>query len=239
MGQAPPQMRDQLYQQIAIKIAESGDLARAQQVITDHITNPGQRRQALRFLAQQAIYTAVGKRRFDEAIKLISGFRPVSERNALLSQILNQFGPGLKKATALSYLEQIRNLVTTSSQAEDQQQLQALLAISRALAKYDVNRAFEIVDPLVNQLNEISTAAFTLNGFGQTFYRDGELITMNGNSVAETANQISTTLATLALINFDRAKATAERIRQLDMRLRVFLVIAERTLLGKSEDTED
>ena len=238
-AQAPPQMRDQLYQQVAIKIAESGDLARAQQVITDRIPNPGQRRQAFRFLAQQAIYTAVRKKRFDEALKLISGFRPVSERNALLSQILDQFGPGLKKAAALSYLEQIRNLVTTSSQAEDQQQLQALLAISRALAKYDVNRAFEILDPLVNQLNEISTAAFTLNGFGQTFYRDGELITMNGNAVAESANQISTTLATLALINFDRAKATAERIRQPDMRLRVFLVIAERTILGKSDDTED
>jgi hypothetical protein len=237
--QAPLPMRDQLYQQIAMKIAGSGDLARAQQIITDNIANPRQRKEALRVLDQQAIYAAVAKGRFDEAFKLISGFRPVSERNALLGQILDQFGPGLKKATALSYLEQTRNLVTTSSQAEDQQQLQALLGISRAFAKYDVNRAFEILDPLVNQLNEISTAAFTLNGFGQTFYRDGELITMNGNAVAETTNQISTTLATLALINFDRAKATAERIRQLDMRLRVFLAIAERTILGKPNDAED
>lgn len=239
LAQAPPQMRDQLYQQLANNIAGKGDLARAQQIINDNIQNPLQQRQALRTLNQQAIYAATTKGKFDEALRLLTNFRPVSERNALLGQILEQFGPGIKRATALVYLEQARILVTTSSQAEDQQQLQALLGISRAFARYDVNRAFEIVDPLVNQFNELTTAATTLNGFGQQFYRDNELITMNGNAVAETANQISTTLATLALVNFDRAKSAAERIRQPDIRLRFFLAIAERTISGKSDDNED
>jgi hypothetical protein len=239
LAQAPPQMRDQLYQQLANNVAGKGDLARAQQIINDNIQNPLQRRQALRTLDQQAIYAATAKGKFDEALRLLTNFRPVSERNTLLSQILDQFGPGIKRATALVYLEQAKNLVTTSSEAENLQQLQALLGISRAFAKYDVNRAFEIVDPLVNQFNELTTAATTLNGFGQTFYRDNELITMNGNAVAETANQISTTLATLAVINFDRAKTAAERIRQTDIRLRFFLAIAERTILGKSDDNED
>jgi hypothetical protein len=238
LAQAPPQMRDQLYQQLASNIAGKGDLARAQQIINDNIQNPLQRRQALRTLDQQAIYAATSKGKFDEALRLLTNFRPVSERNALLGQILEQFGPGIKRAAALVYLEQARTLVTTSSQAEDQQQLQALLGISRAFARYDVNRAFEIVDPLVNQFNELTTAATTLNGFGQVFYRDNEL-TMNGNAVAETANQLSTTLATLAVINFDRAKTAAERIRQPDIRLRFFLAIAERTISGKSDDNED
>jgi hypothetical protein len=239
LAQAPPQMRDQLYQQLANNVVGKGDLARAQQIINDNISNPLQRRQALRSLDQQAIYAATAKGKFDEALRLLTNFRPVSERNALLGQILDQFGPGIKRATALVYLEQARILVTTSSQAEDQQQLQALLGISRAFARYDVNRAFEIVDPLVNQFNELTTAAATLNGFGQVFYRDNELITMNGNAVAETANQISTTLATLAVINFDRAKTAAERIRQPDVRLRFFLAIAERAILGKPGDNED
>lgn len=239
LAQAPSQIRDQLYQQLANKVSWSGDLARAQQIITDKIANPIQRQQALRALAQQAIYGAVQKGKFDEALKLLTNFRPVSERNGMLGQLLDQFGPGLKRATALSYLEQFKNLVTTSSQAEDQQQLQAMLGVSRAFARYDVNRSFEIVDPLVNQFNEIATAAVTLNGFGQKFYGDGELITRNGNGVAETANQISTTLATLALINFDRAKTAAEGIRQLDIRLRVLLAIAERVIQGKPDDPED
>jgi hypothetical protein len=239
LAQAPPQMREQLYQQLANNVAGKGDLARAQQIINDNIPNPLQRRQALRSLNQQAIYAATTKGKFDEVLRLLTNFRPVSERNALLGQILDQFGPGIKRAAALVYLEQAKNLVTTSGQADDLQQLQALLGISRAFAKYDVNRAFEIVDPLVNQFNELTTAATTLNGFGQVFYRDNELITMNGNAVAETANQISTTLATLAVINFDRAKTTAERIRQPDIRLRFFLAIAERTILGKFDDHED
>src|SRR4030095_3879584 len=37
LAQAPPQMRDQLYQQLANNVAGKGDLARAQQIINDNI----------------------------------------------------------------------------------------------------------------------------------------------------------------------------------------------------------
>jgi hypothetical protein len=52
----------------------------------------------------------------------------------------------------------------------------------------------------------------------------------NGNVVAETANQLATTLSTLAQVNFDRAKTTTDRIRQLDVRIQVFLTIAQQTI---------
>ena len=106
----------------------------------------------------------------------------------------------------------------------------ALLAISRAFSRYDTGRAFEIVEPLVDQFNDISAAALTLNGFGQKYYQNGEVIMTNGNTVAETGNQIATTLGNLALVNFDRAKAAADRIHPLDLRLNVYLTIAEQAI---------
>ncbi|HXM47689.1 MAG TPA: hypothetical protein VN956_07460 [Pyrinomonadaceae bacterium] len=227
---APREMRPQLYQQLANKIASDGDITRARQIINDHLTNPTQRQQAQRMLDQQAIFGAAAKGKIDEALRNLSTFRPASERPQILSQIVNQIGPGLKSATAIQYLQQARNMLGPSAQAEDQQQMYALLAIGRAFSKYDSARAFEIIEPLVDQFNDISAAAVTLNGFGQKYYQDGEMVTHNGNAVADTANQLAMTLGSLALINFDRARAAADRIHPIDVRIDVYMTIAQQTI---------
>ncbi|MDX6574356.1 MAG: hypothetical protein QOE96_309 [Blastocatellia bacterium] len=239
VDQAPREMRDQLYQQAATRIAAAGDVTRARQIITDHLTNPMQRQQALRMLDQQAIYGAAAKGKIDEALRSLSNFRPLSERAQILSQIATRIGPGLKTSTALMYLQQARNMLGPSAQAEDQQQMYALLAIARAFSKYDSTRAFEIVEPLVDQFNDLSAAALTLNGFGQKFYQDGELLTHNGNAVTETAKPLAQTLGTLALVNFERARAAADRIHSLDVRMNIYLTIAQQAILPvKSADMQ-
>jgi hypothetical protein len=228
--QAPREIREQLYKQIAGKFAAAGDLARARQVLADHISNPMQRQQALKSLEHQSIFGGIAKGKIDEALRTLSNVRPISERAQILSQVVSQIGPGLKRSAALQYLEQARNTLGPSAQAEDQMQMYALLAVGRAFSRYDSTRAFAIVEPLVDQFNELSTAALVLNGFGQQYFRDGEVIMNNGNVVAETANQMATTLSALAQVNFDRAKAATERIRPLDVRIQVYLTIAQQTI---------
>lgn len=239
VAQAPREMKDQLYMQLANRLAREGDVARARQIIADHITNPMQRQQALRSLDQQVIYGAAGKTKIEEALRMLSTYRPVSERAQMLTQVVSRIGPGLKSSVAVQYLQQARNILGPSAQAEDQQQMYALLAIGRAFAKYDSTRAFEIVEPLVDQFNDLSAAALTLNGFGQKYYQDGDLITINGNPVAETAKQLSTTLGSLALVNFERAKALADRIHSVDVRMDIYLTIAQHTMEpNKPEETQ-
>ena len=113
--------------------------------------------------------------------------------------------------------------------------MSALLEIARAFSRYDSKRGFEVVEPLVDQFNELSAAAVTLNGFGQRYYEDGEMIMQNGNSVANTANQLVQALGTLSLGNFDRAKAAADRIHPLEVRLEAYLAIAQQTMQGEPE----
>jgi hypothetical protein len=239
IAQAPREMKDQLYMQLANRLAREGDVARARQIIADHITNPMQRQQALRNLDQQVIYGAVAKAKVEEALRMLSTFRPVTERAQMLTQIVSQIGPGLKSSAAIQYLQQARNLLGPSAQAEDQQQMYALLAIGRAFAKYDSTRAFEIVEPLVDQFNDLTAAALTLNGFGQKYYQDGELLTNNGNPIAETAKQLSLTLGSLASVNFERAKTLTDRIHLVDVRIDMYLTIAQHTMEpNKAEDTQ-
>ncbi len=229
-GQAPREMREQLYQQVAGKAAAAGDFGRAKQILTDHISNLSQRQQAFKNLEQQAIYAAIAKGKIDEALRRLSNFRSSKERAMMLRQIVNQIGPGQKKAAALAFLEQARSMIGVALQAEDQEQMGALLEIGRAFSRYDSKRGFEVVEPLIDQFNEISTAAITLNGFGQEYYQDGELIMNNGNNVANTAHQIAQTLAAMALSNFDRAKAAADRVRPPEARLQAYLNIAQQAI---------
>jgi hypothetical protein len=239
IAQAPAPMRDYLFQQVVTRVANSGDTSRAQQIITERISNPTQREQALLNLRQQAVISAAEKGRIDEALRLLSKFKTVQERLGMMGQILQNIGPQTKRSLAVQYLEQARNLITTSARAQDADQMDMLLQIAATLGQYDATRAFQIVDPLVDQFNELSTAAISMNGFGHDFYEDGELITSNDNPVADVANKLATALATLSMFDFDRAKTAAEGIQRMDVRLSVFLTISRCTMEIEIETAED
>jgi hypothetical protein len=230
VGQAPKEVREQLYQQLAERTAMNGDLARAKQIINDNVRDPYQRSNLINNLEEHAMYRAIQTGKIDDALRLISTRRTPRDRAALISQIANRIGPGQKRAVALKLLEQARSLLSPSEQAEDQEQMNALFELSRAFARYDQKRAFNIIEPLIDQFNSISAAARTMDGFGQEYFEDGELNLQNGNNVAGIANQLSSSLANLAVIDFDHAKATTDRLELPEVRVFVYLEIAQQTI---------
>ena len=230
IAKAPEEMRDQLYIQMANMASQNGDPARARQILNEHVTNAYQRRQALANLEQQEMYQAVSRGKVEEALRTISSLRTPRERANLLMQITRQIGPGQKRASALNFLEQARALLAPGAQAQDQEQMNALLELARAFSRYDVKRAFEIVDPLVDQINELCSAARSLEGFGNEAFEDDEMDLHIGNTVASAATQLTSTLGSLAIVNFERAKLTADRLRLPEVRLRGYLDIAQQTL---------
>lgn len=230
ISRAPSDVRDGLYQQIASRVAQTGDMPRARQIITEHMTNVQQRQQGLRNLDRQAVNNAINQGNLDDALRTLIDFQPASERAQMLNQFLNRIiGSGVKKATAITYLDQIRTILG-ARRAEDQQQMMALFALARAFPRYDSNRAFAILEPLIDQFNDMSAAAVALNGFFQKFYEDGEVILDNGNIVGSIANELANTLGNLAQTDFDRAKSLADAVHPTDVRLRVYLAIAEHAI---------
>jgi hypothetical protein len=230
IGQAPADLRDSLYQQLAYKVIQSGDAERAQQIVTQRIVNPTQRRQMMREIDRQAIYAAVNKGRIDDAVRLLANVRPLSDRAGMVGYIATRIGPGLKRAVAVGYLEQLGAMLDLSGKATDQTQMNARLQLAHAFVRYDVNRAFDMIDPLLDQFNEIAAAAIVMNGFGQKYYEDGELIMNNGNTMMDVANHLSGSLAVLEIVNFDRAKTAADRIRPNEIRLSTYLLMAQRAI---------
>ena len=226
---APEDMRPSLYEQLANKMIRTGDIDGARAIINERISNPNQRQQAMRNIDRQAVFAAVDKGRIDEAVRILTNLRPMNDRVQIIGEIVTRIGPGLKRAMAIGYLEQLGAMLDTGK-AADQQHMYARLQLARAFSHYDVARAFDLIDPLLDQFNELSTAALVMNGFNERYYRDGELITNNGNSLANMANQMSTSLAGLALMNFDRAKSEADRVSALDIRLLAYLIIAQQAI---------
>ena len=162
-------------------------------------------------MEQQAIYLDSSKGKIEEALRGVSNLRTSRERAMMIGQLANQIGPGLKRAVALELLEQARNLMGNSVRVENQEQMNAMVELARAFSRYDSKRAFEIIEPLIDQFNEMTAAAFVLNNFGQLYYQNGELTLENGNTVASIATQLIQALGTLSRANFDRAKAGADR----------------------------
>jgi hypothetical protein len=230
IGKMPVEVRDQQYLQLAYSESNKGNPTRGRQIVTEHVTNPWQRRQAFSQLDQQELNLAMNKGNAEQLLRILSGIRKSRERAQQLSQITSYIGPGLKRAAALNLLEQARSLVGPSVEAQNQEEMQALLEIARAFSRYDVKRSFEIIDPLIEQFNALSLAARTLDGFGQDYYDEEELDLQNSNPVANVMTQISSVLGTTAVVNFDRTKATADRIRAPEARLKIYLDMAQQII---------
>ena len=230
---APSEYREQLYVMLATKEANSGDLSRAKQILNEHVSNPYQRNQALKSIAQSELDRVVSSGKIEEALKNIATLKTPADRAEQLMQLAGQIGSEQKRATALSLLEQARALLPASPQAEDQTQMNALLEIARAYSPYDSKRSFEIVDPLIEQFNDLCNAAHMLEGFGFQNFNYDELEMQNENPLAVIADQMAEVMGSLALINFDRAKTTTDKLRLPEVRLHVYMRIAEQTIKGK------
>ena len=152
------------------------------------------------------------------------------ERAQMIMQIALQIGPGQKRAIAMNFLEQAKSLLGSSTQAQDQDQMFALIEIARAFGKYDVKRSFEILDPLIDQVNDLCAAARTMEGFGPEFYEDDELSMQNSNSVAQVVMRMSNAIGSLALMNFERARAASDKFALPEVRLRAYMEIAQQTI---------
>ncbi|HEX7296425.1 MAG TPA: emp24/gp25L/p24 family protein, partial [Pyrinomonadaceae bacterium] len=231
INQAPPEIKEQLVQRLAEQRATAGNYAEARQLITESTLDPRARRQALDNLERQTAFTEAAHGRMEEALKHLAKILNSEERAVAISEMAYQIGAGQKTPTALALLETARSLVGTSIQAESHAHMRALLQLAKAFSRYDAKRGFEILEPLVDQFNELSAAARTLNGFGLNYFLDGELSLQNGNSLATLASPMSSTLGILSVADFDRAKATSDRFQLPEVRLNVYLSIVQQAIM--------
>jgi len=229
-AKAPAEVRGGLYTMAAMKLLQTGETERARQVITQNLSGT-ERDRLLSLLDRAAIARALEQGKLDEAKQLVSGIRAKERRASALAQLAAGVAAKGDRKAALSLLDEARGLI--NRQPDNQKEIEALLEVARGYALVDPARTFELIDPLIDQANEMLTAAALLEKFGsgQGLFRKGEMVLQprlaGGGGLY---GQYVKALAELARADFERTKTAADRFGRDEVRIMARLLIAQSVL---------
>lgn len=235
---APEAVRQMLYQRAATKLMEEGDPERARQVINERIKDSGQRQQMLAQLDEMTAFTAAQQGNIEQTRKMLATLRTNEERVMALAQLATGAAAKGEKKIALQLLNEARGMI--SARAKNFAQLSAQLMVARAYAPLDASRSLTILEPIIDQLNELLAAATVLGGFfTDELVRDDEIMM---EPLAMIFNEFFMRYVgdvnALARADFERTRALADRFQRDEVRTIARLLIAQ-SILSPQQPPED
>lgn len=225
---APPEMRDRLYQQAAIKALDEGSAERARQIANDHL-DPQMRKVVFqRLAAQQQV-------RKDESAQLAELRQTLemnsnSDRVSLLLRLAEATKTDSPKDSRQS-LDEAYGLVTPP--ATNYKQLEDRRHVAHLLAANEPQRSLQILESGINQLNELLPAAALLSGFEVEIFSQGEMLLPGTCQLGAEVIRYGQELAILAKSDFRSAVATADLFQYPEARLFARLSILQAVLGGE------
>jgi len=138
---------------------------------------------------------------------------------------------------ALQFLDEARTLVTR--RAANYGQLELQLTVAHAFAASDPSKSFETLEPGINQINELLSAAAVLNGFEADIFKEGELPLRGGGSLTGMVMRYGNELASLAKIDFERAQMMTDRFLLAEPRILAKLAMVRGVLGANTIESEN
>lgn len=229
-AKAPAEMRGQLYQAAATKFFNAGEVEKARAVVSENLRGQ-EREQTTAYFERAEVSRAVEKGNPDDVRAVVSRIKSKERRVAALAELALLYAAKEDKKTASGLLEEARGLL--DRQPDNEREVEALLEVARAYALVEPAKTFELLDPLIDQANDMMSAAALLEKFGAGagVFRKGEMLLGPGmGEVGGTYARHVKALAELARVDFDRTRQTADRFNRDEARLMARLVIARSIL---------
>jgi hypothetical protein len=223
---APQQMQNRIYQQAALKALDEGKPDAARDIANQHLDGTARTNMLHTVELQSAVKSAPNK--MDEIRQTLNRAQSDDERVGLLLQFAGNLQADNPKL-ALQLLDEARGLVTR--RAATYGQFETQVSVAHAYATVDVSRSFETLEPGINQINELLSAAAVLSGFEVNIFRDGELPLKGGGTLNGLVQRYGKELASLAKIDFERAQLMTERFQLAEPRVLARLTVV-RGVLG-------
>ncbi|MBA3767053.1 MAG: hypothetical protein H0W99_08720 [Acidobacteria bacterium] len=227
---APREMRDYLYQRAATKALEQGDADRARTIINDNISDPAMRKYITAEIERQQMMQAASEGKMDQTRQMLARLRTNEERVVVLTQLALAAMAKNEKKIALALLDEARSMV--SNRARNFAQLGAQFQVARGYARLDAARSLAMLEPVVEQLNELIAAGALLGGFfSEQFVKDDEIQLASMNSFLPMfTGQYAADLNAVAREDFDRTKMVADRFQRIEVRTLARLLIIQSIL---------
>ena len=229
-AKAPAELRGHLYSAAAARLLQAGETERARQVVDEHLRGQ-EREQMLAHMEKAELARAVEKGGAEEARAVVSRIKSKERRASALAELAVAFAAQGDRKSAAQLLEEARGLV--DRQPDNEREVEALLDLARGYALVEPARTFEIVDPLIDQANDMMAAAALLEKFGAGagVFRKGEMVLAMGvGDVSGTHARYVRALSELARVDFDRTRAAADRFNRDEARLMARLIVARSVL---------
>ena len=219
------------------KLIQGGGFEQARQIAKDNLSGP-EREQTLAGIDRQAMTNAIKEQKIDEAKEIISRMVSREARAGAFAELAAAIvmAQGERKP-ALELLDEARKLITTPPGNE--KQIDALMQVAGAYAVVEPARAFELINPLIVQANEMIAAAALLAKFGsgQGLFRRDEMLLQHSFMAANGPYvQYLKKLTSLSRADFERTKAAADGFQREEIRLMGRLLIAQSVLSDRLDD---
>ena len=232
-----PEVRDSRYSTAAFKALYEEEPEKAL-AIAERIKD----RKSYRYLFEQiqAAAPLIKARRGDivEVRRMLMSFKTNEERVFIVTELAASFAVKGEKETAKALLEEALQLMP--AMVRKQTDLEAFAKVAGVYAVADPERAFEIVESSIGQMNEVINAAIRLDEFGKSgAVEQNELLFMAMNKpLLMYVSNASALMKNLAIADFERALGLADKFERPEIRLFLRLRIAQALLDPKTSERE-
>lgn len=225
-------MRGNLYRNAADKLIAKNEHDRAKSLLT--AAPPSKDRDdTLAYVDSKLAEKAAKDGKFDEARALISKIGTKSAQIEQLVKLAVAFhakGDKDNRETAMKIMGEVRGMVDTTPQSDEE--INDLLQVIAGYAQIDTVQAFAILNPLVDQTNELVQASALLAKYQkrQFLFRDGEMLMTAGLGQMRGSLKFTKELGMLAAADFDKTRDLTDKFQRSDVRLLAQLIIVQSIL---------
>lgn len=224
---APPQAQSFFYQQAAQKAIDEGNTDRAMQIANEHLNESG-RNSIMQAIDFKKLTTSASPEKMNEIRQKLAALPSDSDRVKYLVDLAGATQKDNQKL-ALKFMDDAYVLV--SKRATRYRDFEDQLKVAEAYAKLDPKRSFQILDAGIAELNELLSAATVLNGFEVEIFEDGEMSLQSDSDLVGMVASFGRELASLAKVDFESARTTAEKFQLPEPRMNARLSIVQ-SILG-------
>jgi len=229
-GKYGPEFQGQIYQQAAWKALAGGDANRARQIVSEFVTDPGQRQQMLEQIDTQLLWNAVNESKLAEARQLLSKVKSVEQRVQVLVNLATNVANKGDKKQALDLLAEARTMLDSSP--ANLGKLTAQLQLAQGYSSVDAQQSIALMQSIVVLVNQLVAAAVVLDGFENRYLQEGEWMKSGYTSLGNLVNSIEQNLGMLALRDAEGARSLSDQLERPEIRLMAQLEIAQALLGG-------
>lgn len=237
-AKAMPGMRQMIYRGAVSQMVQNGETERARQLLAEAPAG-AERDRALELLDSLVAQKAVKDGKFDEARKIIGKITNKSaqiEQLVLLARSFHAKNTKEDREAAAGLMDEAARLIYDVPQSEEE--TNALLSLVAGYAVVEPNRAFLLLDPLVEQANEVMQATAVLSKYNKRDirFRSGEMSYVFGVGRAQSSLwRFRRELGLLAAADFERTRNLTDRFTRQDMQILARLTLAQSILQERNE----